>query len=30
MDFTKAQSKGKLILNETTGEVVTPSTTAAK
>jgi phospholipase C len=30
MDFTKAQSKGKLILNETTGEVTTPAASAAK
>ncbi len=30
MDFTKAESKGKLILNETTGEVVTPAGSAAK
>jgi phospholipase C len=30
MDFTKAQSKGKLILDPTTGEVVTPSASAAK
>ncbi len=30
MDFTKAQSKGKLILDPTTGEVVTPSANAAK
>ena len=30
MDFTKAQSKGRLILDPTTGEVVTPSANAAK
>jgi phospholipase C len=30
LDFTKAQSKGKLILNETTGEVLTPAGSAAK
>jgi phospholipase C len=30
MDFTKAGAKGKLILNETTGEVVTPAASAAK
>jgi phospholipase C len=30
MDFTKAQSKGRLILNPTTGEVTTKSGSAAK
>jgi phospholipase C len=30
MDFTKAQSKGKLILDPTTGQVVTPAASAAK
>jgi phospholipase C len=30
LDFSKAQSKGRLILDPTTGEVVTPSASAAK
>ena len=30
MDFTKAQSKGRLILNPTTGEIVTPVANEAK
>jgi phospholipase C len=30
MDFTKAAAKGKLILSETTGEIVTPAASAAK
>jgi phospholipase C len=30
MDFSKAQSKGRLILDPTTGEVVTPAGSAAK